>query len=86
MIQGSTHIPKPLSQQPIAEGPSSWRAGLRKIGSSSAVPESSVGSLREPDSLARSASSSWLASDKKTSDVSLVPNCKSQASSGAAHP
>ncbi|KAK2173333.1 hypothetical protein NP493_884g04028 [Ridgeia piscesae] len=50
------------------DGPTSWRAGLRKAGSSSAVPEtvvsSSVTCTSDSDKLARSASSSWLASDK----------------------
>ena len=50
------------------DGPTSWRAGLRKAGSSSAVPETVVSSTatsaNDSDKLARSASSSWLASDK----------------------
>ena len=50
------------------DGPTSWRAGLRKAGSSSAVPETAVSSAatssNDSDKLARSASSSWLASDK----------------------
>ncbi|KAI0241081.1 hypothetical protein LSAT2_001739 [Lamellibrachia satsuma] len=68
--QVPSFTPRPMSAttEMGPDGPTSWRAGLRKAGSSSAVPEtvvtSSTTSSNDSDKLARSASSSWLASDK----------------------
>ncbi|XP_013417050.1 protein phosphatase 1 regulatory subunit 12A isoform X7 [Lingula anatina] len=65
--QAPTFSPRPLQRMSDSDaGPASWRAGLRKTGSSSAVPESKKDA--ETDTLSkvqRSASSPWLASEKK---------------------
>ena len=64
--------PTPTSAPAESSGvdPSLWRAGLRKTGSSSAVPSESATTKAE-DRLARSASSSWVHSDK-SSEVRLL--------------
>ncbi len=68
--QAPSYAPRPLSSraESSVEDPSSWRLGLRKTGSSSAVPErTSITRDKEADKLARSASSPWLAGESSAS-------------------
>ena len=58
--------------------PATWRAGLRKTGSSSAVPDSAGSKDKDFDKLARSASSPWLAPERRQ-EVS-VPKWKADYS------
>ncbi|ELT90127.1 hypothetical protein CAPTEDRAFT_184913 [Capitella teleta] len=63
--QVSTKLPLTKSES-LDTAPSSWRAGLRKTGSSSTVSEVTV---TDPEKIPRSASSSWLASSDQKHDT-----------------
>lgn len=67
-LQVSSFKPSLSKSDSTDTAPANWRAGLRKTGSSSAVPEISSG-VTDPEKLPRSASSSWLGSEHKL-DVS----------------
>ena len=72
-LQVPGFAPKPPTHGVNAngEGPAAWRAGLRKMGSSSAVPECATNKYKDIDKLLRSASSSWLSNTDKKQDVSV---------------
>ncbi|KAK2160357.1 hypothetical protein LSH36_135g04013 [Paralvinella palmiformis] len=71
---GETEVPGFAPKPPThgvnanGEGPAAWRAGLRKMGSSSAVPECATNKYKDIDKLLRSASSSWLSNTDKKQD------------------